>query len=175
MVATIIGRLRARFSAQYKAAEWRARLLEAVDGAARWRARYSALHAQAKERKAREQRLRDALRAQSIRRARRTPSVRALRDALQMRIPLARRHAAHPTARDRHERFAAASAEYRRAVAQGSTLPAEARRRTIDGLTWWIPAPATRSAAAIERTILKQKIPYRSISQAGDLAMAASC
>ncbi len=94
-----------------------------------------------------------------------------MRDALQIRIPVAQRHAAEASARERHDRFAAATSAYRGALATASTLDQEARRLTVDRLTWWLPAPRTRSAAAIERTIRKQRIPYRGIAQARDLAV----
>ncbi len=174
MVPTFFGRLRARLTArgsEGETAEWRARLAEATAAAAQWRSRYVTLRTRAKERDARARDRQDSLEAEVRRGVRRTPSVAALRQALQARIPLARRRAADAAARDRHARFAARSAEYQRALTASSPLHAEARELTIDGLTWWIPAPPTRSAAAIERTLLKQKIPYRSISQARDLAV----
>ncbi len=173
MVATFIGRLRARLAAREPAADaarWRVRLDKATAAVERWRARYETLRNRARERLAHARAREELLKAEVRRGMRRTPSVVALRHALQSRIPLARRRAAEGDARARQAAFAARSGEYRRAMAASSTLPSEARKVTIDGLTWWIPAPATRSAAAIERTLLKQKIPYRSISQARDLA-----
>jgi FkbM family methyltransferase len=139
--------------------------------AGRWRARYETLRRRSRERSAREEQRRAALKAEASARIRQTPSVHVMRDALQIRTPAAQRHAAEPSAQARHERFAAASPAYARALATSATLEEEARRLSIDGLTWWLPAPRTRSAAAIERLALKQRIPYRGIALSRDLAV----
>ena len=167
MGASLIGRLRAHFGANANAA--RARLAEAMDLAEQWRQRYRDLVARTKTLKVRERRRRAALEARLTLRARRVPSVEALRHALQIRLPLARRRAAAPPARMRHERFAASAPDYQRAAVV--PVADAARPVTIDGLTWWVPAPSTRSAAAIAKRLAKQSIPYRSIAQARDLAI----
>jgi FkbM family methyltransferase len=168
MSASLIERLRARFGAD-GAETARARLAEAMDLAGHWRQRYRDLVAQTRTRRALERERRNALQARITRRARRVPSVEALRHALQIRLPLARRRAAMPAARARHERLAASSSEYQRAIA----IPVSdvARSVPIDGLTWWVPAPSRLSAVAVSKRLRKQSIPYRSIAQSRDLAI----
>ena len=71
----------------------------------------------------------------------------------------------------RGEAFAARTPALASAVASLDTLEQEARRITVDGLVWWVPALPTQSAASIERMLAKQAVPYRAISQTRDLAV----
>jgi FkbM family methyltransferase len=41
----------------------------------------------------------------------------------------------------------------------------------VDGLEWWVPAPATQSDESIRRMLAKQGLPYRAISQTRDFAL----
>jgi FkbM family methyltransferase len=98
-------------------------------------------------------------------------SVYALQHALQGRIAGVRARAEGPEARMRGEAFAARTPALASAVASLDALEREARRTTVDGLVWWVPALPTQSAASIERMLAKQTFPYRAISQTRDLAV----
>jgi len=157
----VLQRIRARVRAAFTASA----------AAAEWRARYKALHAETRARAQRDRTERDEWKAKSARLSRRIPSVRALQHALEGRIVQARARAAGPEARTRGEAFAARTPALASAVASLDTLDREARRTTVDGLMWWVPTPPTQSAASIERTLAKQSVPYRAISQTRDLAV----
>jgi hypothetical protein len=94
----------------------------------------------------RERTKRDELKAEGARLARRIPSVDALRHALQGRIARVRVCAAGPETRVRGEAFAARTPALASAVASLDTLEREARRTTVDGLVWWVPALPTQGS-----------------------------
>ncbi|MSO83373.1 MAG: hypothetical protein EXQ53_08780, partial [Acidobacteria bacterium] len=113
----------------------------ARDLAAHWRAKFEGLRAKVQEHERREREERAALKAQSMRRARRIPSVETLQHMLRARTALAQRRAGQA-----------------RADAQDAPTTAfdgSARRSTIDGLTWWVPALPSQSAASIDRMLAK--------------------
>ncbi|HEV8319123.1 MAG TPA: FkbM family methyltransferase [Vicinamibacterales bacterium] len=139
--------------------------------AGQWHAQYKALRAQVRVKAQRERTKRDELKAKGARLARRIPSVHALRHALQGRIARVRVCAAGPETRVRGEAFAARTPALASAVASLDTLEREARRTTVDGLVWWVPALPTQSVASIKRMLAKQTLPYRAISQTRDLAV----
>ena len=129
----------------------------ARDLAAHWRAKFEGLRAKVQEHERREREERAALKAQSMRRARRIPSVETLQHMLRARTALAQRRAGQA-----------------RADAQDAPTTAfdgSARRSTIDGLTWWVPALPSQSAASIDRMLAKQRFPYLAIAQTRDVAV----
>jgi FkbM family methyltransferase len=121
-----------------------------------WQSKFEALRAKVRARKGRDQQHLETLKEQSRQRARRVPSVEALRHMLVLRFPQAQRRA-----------------ELIAPQAPGPTtdLGHGARRTVIDGLTWWVPMMPRQSLKSIERTVLKQRFPYRTISQTRDVTV----
>ena len=138
----------------------RARLHAAVTArelAAHWEHKYRRLRDSARERARREEEERATLKAQSMRRARRMPSAETLQHLLQVRTTIAQARAA------RMRRDAPAI--------QPRVIDGEARRVTIDGLHWWVPALPSQSAASVERMMAKQRFPYLAIAQTRDVSI----
>ena len=129
----------------------------ARDLATHWQAKYEGLRVRMRERVRREQEEHATLKAQSMRRARRMPSVETLQHMLRVRTVVAQSRAART----------------RREASDGepSTMDRHARRLTIDGLTWWVPALPSQSAASVERMLAKQRFPYLSIAQTRDVSI----
>lgn len=125
--------------------------------AAHWEDKYRRLRETVRERAHREDEERATLKAQSMRRARRMPSAEALQHMLQVRTPIAQSRAA----RIPHDA----------ATFQPRALIGEARRTTIDGLHWWVPALPSQSAASVERMLAKQRFPYLAIAQTRDVSV----
>jgi FkbM family methyltransferase len=125
--------------------------------ATEWRERYNALRVQFRERARRQRDAQASLKAQSLRRARRMPSVETLQHMLPLRLATARHRAA-------------------RAASPTPPKPpvppaAMARRVTIDGLAWWVPALPSQSPASVERMLAKQRFPYLAIAQTRDVSV----
>ena len=121
-----------------------------------WRAKYEALRTKMRDYRERSRARQHELKARSVRHHRRILSVEALRHMIVLRFPQARRRA--------------------ELVERQSTQPTadfghRARRTVLDGLTWWVPTPPTQSQKSIERTMLKQRFPYRTISQTRDVSI----
>ena len=56
-------------------------------------------------------------------------------------------------------------------ASQSAVVDGQARRLTVDGLTWWVPALPTQSAASVERMLKKQRFPYLAIAQTRDVSV----
>ena len=123
-----------------------------------WQEKYEGLRTQVRERAQRDHEERDTLKSQSMRRARRMPSVDTLQHMLQARTGVAQSRAA----RSRHPGPEVASV-----ALDASTV----RRTTVDGLTWWVPALSSQSAASIDRMLAKQRFPYLAIAQTRDVSV----
>ena len=145
MMARLVTRLRLRLNGASQDA-----------GGTDWRSKFEALRASVRARKERNRQHEQTLKAQSRERRRRIPSVEALQHMMVIRFPQAQRRA---------ERIAPQAAGPATDLGQG------VRRTVIDGLTWWVPMMPTQSPKSIERTILKQRFPYRTISQTRDVAV----
>jgi FkbM family methyltransferase len=129
----------------------------ARDLAAHWQSKYEGLRARVRERVRREHEERATLKAQSMRRARRMPSVETLQHMLRARTVMAQSRAA---------RARRGASDW-----QSSTIDSHARRSTIDGLAWWVPALPSQSAASVERMLAKQRFPYLAIAQTRDVSI----
>ena len=136
-----------------------------------WRRRYESLREQFHDEQRRDREERSRMKAQSERRSRRIPSTISLRHAFRARLARARDYAATPDVISRRDAFASRTPAYVDAIHSVSSLASQARQTIVDGLEWWVPAPPTQSAASIERSINKQSLPYRAISQTRDLAL----
>ena len=125
--------------------------------AAHWEDKYRRLRESVREQNRREDEERATLKAQSVRRARRMPSAETLQHMLQVRTSVAQSRAAR-TSHDVE-------------TIQPRALTGEARQTTIDGLSWWVPALPSQSAASVERMLAKQRFPYLAIAQTRDVAV----
>jgi FkbM family methyltransferase len=121
-----------------------------------WRSKFEALRAQVRARNQRDREHMQRLKDQSRERARRVPSVQALRHMMALRFSQAQRRA---------ELIAP------QGNGSGTDLGQRARRTTIDGLTWWVPTMPAQSQKSIARIMLKQRFPYRTISQTRDVVV----
>jgi FkbM family methyltransferase len=143
----LLSRVRARLHAAAAAREL----------ASHWEDKYRRLRESTRERARREDAERATLKAQSMRRARRMPSAETLQHMLQVRTTIAQSRAA----RMRREG----------AAIQARSIEDEARRVTIDGLHWRVPALPSQSAASVERMMAKQRFPYLAIAQTRDVSI----
>lgn len=138
----------------------RARLFAASSArqlAAHWEGKYRQLRETVRERARLDDEERGSLKAQSMRRARRMPSPETLQHMLQVRTPIAQSRAAQMRTGT--------------AVMSPRQLDGEARRATIDGLHWWVPALPSQSAASVQRMLAKQRFPYLAIAQTRDVSV----
>jgi FkbM family methyltransferase len=97
------------------------------------------------------------------------------KEVLRRTVPLRARtlpaRSAQPDARAREQRLRDGSAPYAEAVAGDLSLARDARRTTVDGLTWWVPLTRPDDPMLVERAIAHQDFSYRVILQTRELAL----
>jgi FkbM family methyltransferase len=97
--------------------------------------------------------------------------INVLRGALSARAVAARHRASLVEARERERRFRAVSASYDAAITDAGELNRDVRVVQVDGLTWWVPLPASSDATTVDRYLAQQNFPYRAITQTRELGV----
>ena len=100
---------------------------------------------------------------------RRVLSPAVVRDLLPLRRAQLPLRAAANDADVRERRLLEISAAYRDAVASGVTTE-YARRIELEGLSWWVPLPAT-DPRTISRVLGKETLPYRAFTQTREVSV----
>jgi FkbM family methyltransferase len=113
---------------------------------------------------------RNALKRVSAKRHRRIPSPAVLESLLPLRAGMSAARARRADALDLDRRLEQASPAYREALARLTVAHRELVKTTIQGLPWWVAAPASLSSAARDRFVAKQRFPYRTMTQTRELA-----
>ena len=132
--------------------------------------RVQKLEASSKESESRWETHQEALKKASASRHRRVLSPDIVRGLLPLRTPTIRSRATDANAASADARLIEVSSAYAEALASGQT-PADGLVRTdLQGLTWWVPIPASLTGAARERFLAKQRFPYRNITQTREFA-----
>jgi FkbM family methyltransferase len=108
---------------------------------------------------------------QAGRHRRRVLSASALRDLLPARLSQVPHRSAARDSAAREQRLLQVSRAYRSALeAADRAANPGARRIDLDGLSWWVPLPS-KDPRVNERTIRKEALPYRAISQTRDCSI----
>src|SRR5687767_14176807 len=94
-----------------------------------------------------------------------------LRGSLPIRAGKLAARGAAPEAREREQRFSAASTSYAQAIEDDDAFAGCVRRIELDGLPWWVPLVVPDDAARVERAIRHQDFPYRVIAQTREVAI----
>jgi FkbM family methyltransferase len=113
----------------------------------------------------------DSLKKQSASRRRRILSPEIVRSLLPFRLATIEARALHANAANSEAQLAGVSAAYRDALANAQAPADNLVKTDVQGLTWWVPVPATLKRAARDRFLIKQRFPYRNITQTREFAI----
>jgi len=114
-----------------------------------------------------------SLKRQSASQSRRVLDPDIVRDLLPLRAATVSARASGANAAVAEARLIDASAAYRDGVMASNGFGDALVRTDLQGLTWWVPVGPSVTGAARERVLVKQRFPYRNITQARELAVGA--
>jgi FkbM family methyltransferase len=117
------------------------------------------------------QALHDALRQRLKRLHRRVLEPDVLRGLLPIRARAVRHASLQPDAREREQRFRAASPAYVAVLDDPAAFAVDTRVMTLDSLTWWVPLTAPDNPALVARAMKHQDFPYRAITQTREVSL----
>jgi FkbM family methyltransferase len=126
---------------------------------------------QSRRKSAQQEKQSAALKKQSVSRRRSILSPAILRSLLPLRHATIEARATRANAAADEAQLKKVSPVYRDGLARAGEPDHQLVRTHVQGVTWWVPVPASLTGAARDRFLSKQRFPYRNIAQTREFAL----